>query len=197
MGNLRSVEKAFEHIGVNADITSEKKQIENADGIVLPGVGAFKDAIDRLNSSGLSGLIKKQIEEGKPFLGICLGLQLLFEKSEEDGWHDGLAVFEGVVRRLPNKVKVPHMGWNEIEKEENKTVYLDGIKDKSRFYFVHSYYVDPVDEGLVSTKTEYGVRFTSSIARNKLFACQFHPEKSGLVGLELLKNFMKVVGADS
>lgn len=193
MGNLRSVQKAFESIGAEAEITSDAENINRAGGVVLPGVGAFKDAIDRLNATGLADVIKEQIRAERPFLGICLGLQLLFEESEEDGIHQGLAVVKGSVKRLPGGVKIPHMGWNEAEKTSIESPCLDGIADRNRFYFVHSYYVEPADSNIICTSTDYGIKFTSSIAFNNLFACQFHPEKSGDTGLKLLKNFVNSI----
>ena len=193
VGNLRSVQKALQKVGCRAEVTRDEATIESAAGVVLPGVGAFSAAADRLRESGLTGAVLQAIEEGRPFLGICVGMQLLFEESEEDGVHRGLGVIPGRVRRLPPGLKVPHMGWNNISfSRENP--FLEGIPSMSRFYFVHSYYPDPTDEEVVATETEYGVRFTSSVVRGNLFACQFHPEKSGDLGLKVLANFARIAG---
>lgn len=192
MGNLRSVQKAFEKIGATAAATRDPKIIKDASRVVLPGVGAFKDCMKNLEDYGLIDPILKAIESGKPFLGICLGLQLLFEESMEFGTHKGLGVIKGKVVRFPAtdnpEFKVPHMGWNEIKKEKDSPI-LGGISDKSYFYFVHSYYAVPDDKAVILTSTDYDVNFTSSIAKDNIMACQFHPEKSQQVGLKLLKNF--------
>ncbi|MBI1912880.1 MAG: imidazole glycerol phosphate synthase subunit HisH [Deltaproteobacteria bacterium] len=192
MGNLRSVQKAFEKIGATATATRDPNVIKDASRVVLPGVGAFKDCMKNLEDYGLIDPILKAIDSGKPFLGICLGLQLLFEESMEFGTHKGLGVIKGKVVRFPAtdnpEFKVPHMGWNEIKKEKDSPI-LDGISDKSYFYFVHSYYAVPDDKAVILTSTDYDVNFTSSIAKDNIMACQFHPEKSQQVGLKLLKNF--------
>ncbi len=188
MGNLRSVEKAFEKLGFDTAISDDPKFINRADGVILPGVGAFADCMANLLSAGMEGAVRESVESGKPFLGICLGLQLLFKESEEDGIHQGLGIFEGRVRRLPRGQKVPHMGWNQI-KYTNKSPIFDGIPEGSNFYFVHSYYVDPSDKRIIATTTDYGFEFTSSVWADNVFAVQFHPEKSGEVGLKVLDNF--------
>lgn len=195
MGNLRSVQKAFERIGHSAVVTRDKKVIANADKIVLPGVGAFPDCMKNLADLGLIEPIIKGVEAGKPFLGICLGLQLLFTESEEFGTHKGLDIIEGRVIRFPEglssngtRLKIPHMGWNEIRMKK-KTPILDGIPDGSYLYFVHSYYVVPEDKETIATTTDYGVEFVSSIWKDNIFACQFHPEKSQQAGLKILVNF--------
>ncbi|MHB8841088.1 MAG: imidazole glycerol phosphate synthase subunit HisH [Candidatus Aquicultor sp.] len=188
MGNLRSVEKAFEKLGFEVAVSADPGFINNARGVVLPGVGAFADCMANLKTAGLEGAVHDSINSGKPFLGICLGLQLLMEEGEEDGIHKGLGVFKGRVRRLPEGQKIPHMGWNQV-KYANKPPILEGVPEGSNFYFVHSYYVDPSDTGIIATVTDYGFEFTSSIWSDNVFAVQFHPEKSGDVGHKVLENF--------
>jgi glutamine amidotransferase len=188
MGNLRSVEKAFERIGYDVKIVQTPRGIVNSDKLVLPGVGAFGQAMRNLHQMGLLEPIHESIHKGKPLLGICLGLQLLFEESEEHGLHKGLKVFGGRVRRLPTKVKVPHIGWNQIQiKQENSL--LEGIPDGSFFYFVQSYYVEPRDERIVIATTDYGLELASIVSKDNVFGVQFHPEKSQNPGLRILKNF--------
>ncbi|MBE7446190.1 MAG: imidazole glycerol phosphate synthase subunit HisH [Planctomycetia bacterium] len=196
MGNLRSVEKAFERLGFDVKVTDNPNEVRNADKLVLPGVGAFKDAMDGLRQRGFIEPIIKWIRSGKPFLGICLGLQLLFSKGYEDGEHEGLDIIPGKVIRFqfsedgtPGKLKVPHMGWNQINFRKENIPILNNVPCNAYMYFVHSYYVCPVDEGVIATETEYGVRFTSMIWNNNIFATQFHPEKSQECGLTILKNF--------
>ncbi|MBI5047517.1 MAG: imidazole glycerol phosphate synthase subunit HisH [Deltaproteobacteria bacterium] len=195
MGNLRSVQKGFERVGHPCIITRDPKEISNASHVVLPGVGAFKDCMENLKNYGLVDPILFAIKSGKPFLGICLGLQLLFSESEEFGRHEGLDVIKGkVVRFAPelqtqdSELKIPHMGWNDI-KMKNRPPMLKDIADGSYLYFVHSYYVVPKDDSVTATKTYYGIDFVSSIWKDNVFACQFHPEKSQKVGLQILKNF--------
>jgi len=188
MGNLRSVEKALEKLGYEASISDDPRAINDAKGVILPGVGAFADCMTNLQSAGLEGSVYESMRSGKPFLGICLGLQLLFEESEEDGLHKGLGVFKGRVRRLPDGQKIPHMGWNQV-KYSNKAPIFEDVPEGSNFYFVHSYYVDPADDSIIATTTDYGVEFTSSVWSDNVFAVQFHPEKSGDVGLKVLDNF--------
>lgn len=187
MGNLRSVQKAFEYIGFDPIVTSNKDEIEMYEAIVLPGVGAFDIAFKNLEKLGLIEILKRKLDNSI-FLGICLGYQLLYEFSEE-GNCEGLKVLEGNVRRFPKKdtLKVPHMGWNKI-KVKNNSKLLKGL-DGQYVYFVHSYYVDNKDKGIVSSTCEHGIEFDSSIEKGNIFATQFHPEKSGEVGLEILKNF--------
>jgi len=198
MGNLRSVQKALEKVGYTVLVTSSIQQILNARSIVLPGVGAFKDCINNLEKLNLIEPILKSIKGGKPFLGICLGLQILFTESEEFGATPGLDLIKGRVVRFPRRdkrpsipLKVPHMGWNSIFIKRDLPLFSK-IEDSSFFYFVHSYYVVPNDKGIVTTTTSYGIEFTSSIQKENIFACQFHPEKSQQVGLQLLKNFGRV-----
>jgi len=194
MGNLRSVQKALERVGAEAVITRDRARIEAAAGVVLPGVGAFGACMDNLRAYDLEEPIKRVVAAGTPFLGICLGLQLLFEESEEFGPVRGLGILPGrVVRfRADAALKIPHMGWNQIRKTRD-VPHLAGIDDGVFVYFVHSYYVAPADPGLTATTTEYGVSFTSAIARDNVFACQYHPEKSQLVGLTILRNFAGLV----
>lgn len=188
MGNLRSVEKAFIGLGLAVQVTSSPEVVREAKGLVVPGVGSFADAMKSIKKMGLKEVILEYITQDRPYLGICLGLQILFSESEEDGLHEGLKVFEGRVQRLPSRLKVPHIGWNQVRiRRENS--FLEGIEDNSNFYFVHSYYVDPKDKGIVATTTEYGITFTSSVCRGNLFGVQWHPEKSSQRGLQILKNF--------
>jgi glutamine amidotransferase len=190
MGNLRSVQKALEHVGHSAIITSDPVELAQASKLILPGVGAFRDAIAALRQRKLVEPIRGAIDDGKPFLGICLGLQLLFEASFEDGEYEGLGVIPGKVVRfnLAHDYKVPHMGWNQA-KILRRAPLLSGIEDASHFYFVHSYYVVPRDASVVALETDYAAPFCSGIWRENLFAVQFHPEKSQSVGLKLLQNF--------
>lgn len=199
MGNLRSVVKGFEKVGIIATVTTDPAQVAAADGVVLPGVGAFGMAMEHLHSAGLTRVIHEVIAADKPFLGICLGLQLLFEESEEFGPVKGLGVLAGSVRRFfpqgaPAGVKIPHMGWNALEIRPPCSPLLANIPHAEHFYFVHSYYVAPEDEQVIAAETEFaGFTFTSVITRSNLFACQFHPEKSGSMGLQILKNFRDIV----
>ncbi len=193
MGNLRSVQKAFERVGHEATITSDPAVLAKASKIVLPGVGAFRDAIAALRDRKLVEPIRAAIEADKPFLGICLGLQMLFDKGYEDGEHEGLGIIPGEVVRfkVPAEFKVPHMGWNQIRFRRRPPIF-EGIDDGAHFYFVHSYYVAPRESGVIATETEYAAPFTSSIWRDRLFAVQFHPEKSQTAGLRVLKNFAEL-----
>jgi glutamine amidotransferase len=193
MGNLRSVEKGFLKVGVQAKITNNPELIKNADGVVLPGVGAFKDCMRELTNLQLVDAVVEAVKKNKPYLGICLGLQVLFSESNEFGKCRGLDIFRGKVLRFPEgKLKVPHMGWNELKIRKNNPL-LDGIEDRSYFYFVHSFYVAPEDDSLIATSTDYGTDFTSMVAKDNIYAVQFHPEKSQNIGLKLLKNFGKIV----
>jgi len=196
MGNLRSVQKGFERVGFQAEVTREVSKIASARGVVLPGVGAFQACMENLRRFELIEPIRRVVREEKPFLGICLGFQLLFAESEEFGLQRGLDLFPGRVVgfHAGNGLKVPHMGWNRIEKKQD-TPFLDGLSNGDYVYFVHSFYVVPADSSLVATTTEYGNSFVSSIATERLFACQFHPEKSQELGLRILKNFGQFVAA--
>ncbi len=192
-GNLRSVEKGFLKVGVKTVVTNKPEIIDKADGVVLPGVGAFKDCMRELTSLKLREAVVDAIRKGKPYLGICLGLHVLFSESEEFGKCKGLDVFSGKVVRFPeSRLKVPHMGWNEIQIQKRNPL-LEGIADREYFYFVHSFYIIPDDDFIISTTTDYGINFTSMIWKDNVFATQFHPEKSQRVGLNILKNFGKIV----
>lgn len=195
MGNLRSVQKGFECVGHEAVVTRDLRVIDQASHVVLPGVGAFGDCMDNLARFELTDVIHRSIAKGKPFLGICLGYQLLFSESEEFGYHKGLGILAGKVKAIPRpsddggtSFKIPHMGWNTIQ-VNTVAPPLRGIVSDSYVYFVHSYYVEPADHALVSTQTEYGIPFASSVWKDNIFATQWHPEKSQAVGLQVLKNF--------
>jgi imidazole glycerol-phosphate synthase subunit HisH len=190
MGNLRSVQKAFEKLGVEAVFCTKPAELADAQKLVLPGVGAFRDAIGHLKDQDMVGPIRDHIAADKPFLGICLGLQLLFDVSYEDGEFEGLGVVPGKVVRFEEQpdLKIPHMGWNSLQFAKGSPM-LEEIPENSHVYFVHSYYVAPDNDDDVATWTDHGTRFCSSIAQGNLFATQFHPEKSQSVGLRLLKNF--------
>lgn len=193
MGNLRSVQKGFEKVGHEATITSDPNELAQADKIVLPGVGAFADAISELRKRGLVDPICDSIAAGKPFLGICLGLQLLFDVSYEDGEHEGLGVLPGKVVRfdVPAEYKVPHMGWNEAQIRRPCPI-LAGTAEGTHFYFVHSYYVAPTDPEVVAIEADYHQPFCAMVWRDNLFATQFHPEKSQSNGLRLLRKFAEI-----
>jgi len=192
MGNLRSVQKAFEHVGHEAVVTSDAKTILNADKVVLPGVGAFRDCMRNLEQYGLIDAVRKSVAAGKPFLGICLGLQLLFTESEEFGTHKGLDLVRGRVVRFKGPefagLKVPHMGWNSISIRRRPPALQD-VPENSHVYFVHSFHVVPEDKNVIATTTPYGLEFVSSIWKDNIFAVQFHPEKSQALGLSILKRF--------
>jgi len=193
MGNLRSVEKGFLKCGIDVVVTNKPEVIRNAQGVVLPGVGAFRDCMNELRRLDLIDVIVESIKDGKPYLGICLGLQVLFTESEEFGRCKGLDIFKGkVVRFETGTLKVPHMGWNGIKIKKNNSL-LSGIPDKSYFYFVHSYYVVPEDSSIISTTTDYGREFTSMVWKDNVYAVQFHPEKSQTLGLHILRNFGEIV----
>src|SRR5262245_22977793 len=202
MGNLHSVAKALEKAGGKVQVTGSPADVRRAAGVVLPGVGAFGEAAKRLKRKKLDAPLREALKRNKPFLGICLGLQLLFERSEENPGAKGLGHFKGdVVRfRLPprSRMKVPHMGWNTVERgPAAKSAALRGVNAKSHFYFVHSYYPQPKERAIVSTTTPYGGAFCSSVAKGRLFASQFHPEKSGEEGQKILRNFVKEVASCS
>ena len=190
-GNLYSISKALEGLGARVKITSNPDIVKSAGAVVLPGVGAFDSAIKNLNRLGLVATIRKVIEEGKPFLGICLGMQLLFTESEE-GKCKGLNIIKGRVRRFKNVEKIPHMGWNQVEPEKEMSIWK-GLPGPAWMYFVHSYYPEPEELEIVSATTEYGVKFASVIWRDNVFATQFHPEKSHRDGLQILKNFIRLI----
>jgi glutamine amidotransferase len=195
MGNLRSVQKAFEKIGTEAVVTADPQVVLQADKVVLPGVGAFRDCMRNLEQAGFVEPILKVIAEGRPFLGICVGMQLLFTDSVEFGLYQGLNVIPGHVLRFPDdmqiateRLKVPQMGWNQLHFKRRPPAF-DGITDDSNVYFVHSYYTKPDNDDVIATTTDYGIEFCSSVWKDNIVATQFHPEKSQDVGLRILKNF--------
>ncbi len=190
-GNLQSVVKALEFIGCKHIITSSTKELLKADGAILPGVGSFGDAMDCMVSSGCAQAVVEFVKSGKPLLGICLGLQLLFEASEESPGVKGLGLLKGTISRIPNAdgaLKIPHMGWNSLNIVKHDGIF-EGIKDEPYVYFVHSYYLRAEDSSIVSSRTEYGVSIDASVSCKNIHAAQFHPEKSGAVGLQMLRNF--------
>jgi len=195
LGNLRSVYNALISLGAEAKVSESPADIAKADKVILPGVGAFGDAMLGLKKRGLTEAIKKFLSTGKVYLGMCLGLQILFEESEE-GNSKGLGVFKGKVKRFREEdgIKVPHIGWNEVKfkNPNSKSQITDGIKNGAYFYFVHSYYAAPADESLIAATTDYGVNFTSMIQRDNIYAVQFHPERSQEIGLKFLENFIKL-----
>lgn len=197
MGNLRSVQKGFEKLGVAAEVTDDPRIIENAQGVVLPGVGAFKDCYDGLVSRGLDTLMKDVAASGRPFLGICVGLQLLFDYGEEGVGSPGLGILPGRVVRFPETretgLKVPHMGWNQLKPVSGRNSLLfEGISANPYTYFVHSYYAVPDEEDVVLARCTYGIEFSAMVGRGNLFAVQFHPEKSQTDGIQMLRNFGKL-----
>ncbi len=189
-GNLKSVEKALIHLGEEAIITRDKQQIMNADKVILPGVGSFGDAMSKLHHYQLVETIKEVVSKGTPFLGICLGLQLLFERSDESMGVEGLSILKGEILKIPDceGLKIPHMGWNSLSITPGATLY-QGIEDGAYVYFVHSFYLKAEEEKSVAATTHYSTLIHASVEKNNVFACQFHPEKSGEVGLTILKNF--------
>jgi len=196
MGNLRSVQRAFEYVGAEVVVTTRRETIESASAAVLPGVGAFGKAMSNLEQAGLTDVIRQAIAEGRPFLGICLGLQLLFEESDEMGQYRGLGVFGGQVKRFEVGLKVPQIGWNQIHIQRPSPL-LEGVADGSYAYFVHSYYVAPADPEIVLATTDYEIDYASIVGQGNVFGIQFHPEKSQAVGLRILRNFTTLVIARS
>ncbi|MBC9784712.1 imidazole glycerol phosphate synthase subunit HisH [Heliobacterium chlorum] len=194
MGNLRSVQKGLEKVGYSSYITSDPEAVRKAPAVILPGVGAFADAMENLRETGMVEPIHEIVAAGKPFMGICLGFQLMFEASEEGGHFEGLGIFPGQVRRLPPGLKVPHMGWNELTVRRVNPI-MEGIETGSEFYFVHSYFVDPGEEALTIATADYGFDFCAVAGRDNVFGAQFHPEKSSDLGLRILRNFGKQVEA--
>lgn len=192
-GNMKSVEKALLFLGEEVVITRDAEIILGADGVILPGVGAFGDAMEKLHSYGLVEVIKKCVGRGIPFLGICLGLQLLFEGSEESPGVEGLHILDGKIVRIPAEdgLKVPHIGWNDLS-FPNRGMLFQGINQGAYVYFVHSYYLQASDENIVTATTEYGAHIHASVEKGNVFACQFHPEKSSDVGMQILRNFIRV-----
>lgn len=192
-GNIRSVEKALLALGQDVCITGDAEKIMSADRVILPGVGAFGDAMENIYRTGLDQVIRRVVDEGKPFLGICLGLQLLFERSEEAPGVEGLGILKGEILRIPEAegLKIPHMGWNSLHLENDGRLFR-GIEEQSYVYFVHSYYLEAADEKIVKASTEYCTHIHASVEQGNVFACQFHPEKSSEVGLHILKNFVEL-----
>lgn len=193
MGNLSSVFKGLEKSGFSAVVTGEPEKLMEAKGLVLPGVGAFADAMEELEKKGLKDTILEAVCSGKPLLGICLGMQLLFNYSEENRKHEGLGLIPGRVTRLPDKVKVPHMGWNSVYIRRRESILFKDIPDGSYFYFVHSYYAVPENDAAISAETDYGLKFASAVEHGNVYGTQFHPEKSSELGLRILYNFGRLV----
>lgn len=192
-GNLKSVEKALAFLGETPVITRDKEELLAADKVILPGVGAFGDAMERLHQYGLVDVIKEVAKKGTPFLGICLGLQLMFESSEESPEVEGLGLLPGKILKIPEApgLKVPHMGWNSLKIRPDSRLF-QGIPDSSYVYFVHSYYLKAGSEDIVAATTEYGTHIHAAVEKGNIFACQFHPEKSSQTGLKILENFIKL-----
>ena len=192
-GNIKSVEKALQKLGADVLVTKDAKEILQADKVILPGVGAFGDAMANLKKFGLNKVIYEVVEKGTPFLGICLGLQLLFERSDETPGVAGLGILKGEILRIPDKedLKIPHMGWNSLHLQ-NEGRLFKGLSEQSYVYFVHSYYLKAEDEQIVKATTDYSVNIHASVEKDNVFACQFHPEKSSDVGLQILKNFVEL-----
>ena len=191
-GNLRSVNNAVSKLGHEAKITRASEDIISADAVILPGVGAGGDTIAALDRLKLVGPIKRYVAENRPFMGICIGLQVLLTGTEEGGWHECLDIIQGRVIRLPEGLKIPHMGWNQVKQKVAHPIFT-GIPDNANFYFVHSYYINPEDKRLIAGETEYGISFPSMIIKDNLIGTQFHPEKSGETGLKIYDNFIRLV----
>lgn len=189
MGNLRSVQAGLEFVGQKVVVTDDPEEVAKARAVVLPGVGAFGDAIQKLKKTGLGKAFQEAVNSGKPCIGICLGMQLLFTESEEGGIYQGLDIVPGRVIRFSNRLKVPHMGWNQISIKKKESPFFNNMPDSAYMYFVHSYYVQLDDKSVIGATTNYGIDFTSVIIKDNLFATQFHPEKSQKAGLQLLRNF--------
>ena len=192
-GNLRSVEKALEAIGQEAVVTRDRNEILSSDKVILPGVGSFGDAMGRLNEYGLVNTIHEVVDSGKPFLGICLGLQLLFRRSDESDGVEGLSILPGEILRIPDApgIKIPHIGWNSLKVSEGARLF-EGLGENPYVYFVHSFYLEAADSSIVTATTEYGTRIHASVEKDNIFACQFHPEKSSRIGLKILRNFVDI-----
>lgn len=192
-GNIKSVEKAMALLGQQVEVTREPELIRSADKVILPGVGSFGDAMGKIRQYGLDEVIRQVVEEGIPFLGICLGLQLLFERSDEAPGVSGLGILKGEILRIPDTsgLKIPHIGWNSLEFPREGRLFR-GLPEESYVYFVHSYYLKATDEKIVTAAAEYGVKIHASVEKDRVFACQFHPEKSGDAGLQILQNFVEL-----
>jgi glutamine amidotransferase len=192
-GNIRNVVNAVTSLGYEVRLTGDVNEILSADTVIFPGVGAAGDTVSSLKALNLVDTIKTVIAEDRPFLGICMGIQVLFTETEEDGGQKCLDIFPGKVRKFPDGLKIPHMGWNQVKQTIEHPVF-DGVPDGENFYFVHSYYVEPEDRSLVAGETDYGIEFCSVIAKGNLVATQFHPEKSGEMGLKIFDNFLRNAG---
>lgn len=192
-GNIKSVEKALAYLDEEVRITRDREEILTSDGVILPGVGAFGDAMEKLHTYGLVDVIREVVRRQIPFLGICLGLQLMFESSEETPGVEGLHLLDGTIRRIPAApgLKIPHIGWNDLT-FPNKGRLFQGIEEHSYVYFVHSFYLEAADSAIVTAMTEYGTRIHASVEKDNIFACQFHPEKSSRIGLKILQNFVDI-----
>ena len=192
-GNIKSVEKAMHYLGQEVEITRDQERILAADKVILPGVGAFGDAMEKIRQYDLEGVIRQVVDRGTPFLGICLGLQLLFEESEESPGAKGLGILKGRIRRIPGGegLKIPHMGWNTLELSGNGRLFR-GVPEEPFVYFIHSYYLEAEEEEIVKAVTWYGTKIHASVEKGNVFACQFHPEKSSSTGLLMLKNFVEL-----
>ena len=192
-GNIKSAENALNFLGEEVKITRDREEILSADGVILPGVGAFGDAMEKLHQYGLVDVIHEVVDRQIPFLGICLGLQLMFESSEETPGVEGLHLLDGTIRRIPTApgLKIPHIGWNDLT-FPNKGRLFRGIEEHSYVYFVHSFYLEAADSSIVTATTEYGTRIHASVEKDNIFACQFHPEKSSRIGLKILQNFVDI-----
>lgn len=192
-GNIKSVEKAIQSLGEEVIVSRDAEVLLNAEKVILPGVGAFGDAMDKIRSYGLEEVIHRIVKKGTPFLGICLGLQLMFEESDETPGVKGLGILPGKILRIPDAedLKIPHMGWNSLHFEK-ETKLFQGIKEGAYVYFVHSYYLKAEDEGIVAASTEYATHIHAAVEKDNVYACQFHPEKSSEVGLAILKNFIEL-----
>jgi glutamine amidotransferase len=190
-GNLHSVTNAITKLGYQSKTTSHPDEVFDAQAVILPGVGAAADTMENLRAKGLVDPICQLITEGRPFFGVCIGLQILLTGTEEGGWHECLNVIPGRVRKLPHGLKIPHMGWNQVKQRLHHPIF-EGIPDEADFYFVHSYYAEPDDKSLIAAETDYGIPICSVLARGNLVATQFHPEKSGELGLRMYHNFIKL-----
>lgn len=198
-GNLQSVIKAFEFIGCRVQVIRDPQELEKADAAILPGVGSFGDAMNSLTARGFVSPVREFIRTGKPFLGICLGLQLLFESSEESPGVEGLGILKGKILRIPSApgLKIPHIGWNSLAYQGNPSLLFQGLSQNPYVYFVHSYYLQAQDPGVVIATAEYGVTIHAAVQKGSLFACQFHPEKSGSEGLQMLRNFAALIPGEN
>lgn len=190
-GNLRSVSNAITKLGYRSRVTSDANDVLDADAVILPGVGAAADTMHNLRELGMDEVIHRLVSEGRPLFAVCIGMQVLFDGTEEGGWRECLGIFPGVVRRLPQGLKVPHMGWNQVKQRVTHPIF-DGIPDEANFYFVHSYYAEPQDKAFIAGITDYGVSTCSTLIRDSLVATQFHPERSGEYGLRMYDNFLKM-----